>query len=59
MSNIDYEKQLAHLGKDMTDAERQLAIINGLQNNIGALIDWVQRLDARVMELEEKINELP
>jgi hypothetical protein len=58
MSNNDYTKQLEHLGKDLSDADRQLAIINGIQNNIGALLDWVQKLDARVMELEEKIDEI-
>ncbi len=54
----DYAKQVEHLGKDMTDAERQLAIINGLQNNIGILIDWVQRLDLRLQQLEEKNDEI-
>jgi hypothetical protein len=58
MSNLDYAKQLEHLGKGMTDAEKQLAIINGIQNNIGGLLDWVQKLDARVMALEEKIDEI-
>ena len=54
----DYAKQLEHLGKDMTDADRQLAIINGLQNNIGILIDWVQRLELRLQKLEEKNDEV-
>jgi hypothetical protein len=57
MSDIDYAKQIEHLGKDMSDAERQLAIINGLQNNIGILIDWVQRLELRLQNLEENTDE--
>jgi hypothetical protein len=57
MSDVDYAKQIEHLGKDMTEAERQSAIINGLQNNIVVLIDWVQRLDLRLQYLEEKKDE--
>lgn len=54
---IDFAKQIENLGADMSDAERQLAIINGIQNNLGILIDWVQRLDLRVQTLEENSNE--
>jgi hypothetical protein len=57
MSDVDYAKQIEHLGKNMTEAERQSAIINGLQNNIAVLIDWVQRLDLRLQHLEEKKDE--
>jgi hypothetical protein len=57
MSDVDYAKQIEHLGKNMTKAERQSAIINGLQNNIAVLIDWVQRLDLRLQHLEEKKDE--
>lgn len=54
---IDFAKQIENLGTEMTDAERQLAIINGIQNNLGILIDWVQRIDLRVQTLEENLNE--
>ena len=40
----------------MTDAERQLAVINGIQNNLGILIDWVQRIDIRLQTLEDKLS---
>jgi hypothetical protein len=53
---IDFAKQIEGLGKDMTDAERQLAIINGIQNNLGILIDWVQRIDLRLQTLEDKLS---
>ena len=53
---IDFAKQIEDLGKDMTDAERQLAIINGIQNNLGILIDWVQRIDLRLQTLEDKLS---
>jgi len=49
---MDYAKQIEVLGAGMTDAEKQLAIINGIQNNLGMLINMVQQLDARVAELE-------
>lgn len=51
-NNIDYAKQLETIATDMTPDERQLAIINGIQNNLGILIDMVQRLEQRVAELE-------
>ena len=54
---IDYAKQIDNLGRDLTNAERQLAIINGIQNNLGILIEMVQRLEHRVNIIEEKINE--
>ena len=53
---IDFAKQIENLGTDMTDAERQLAIINGIQNNLGVLIDWVQRIDLRLQTLEDKLS---
>ena len=49
---VDYAKQLEAIDTDMTDAERQLAIINGIQNNLGILIDMVYKIEARVAELE-------
>lgn len=54
---VNYAKQIENLGAEMTDAERQLAIINGIQNNLGILIEMVQRLEHRVNIIEEKINE--
>jgi len=52
---IDFAKQIENLGTNMTEAERQLAIINGIQNNLGVLIDWVQRIDLRLQTLEDKL----
>ena len=52
----DYAKQIENLGTAMTEAERQLAIINGIQNNLGVLIDWVQRIDLRLQTLEDKLS---
>ncbi|MFI3198166.1 MAG: hypothetical protein QX196_07585 [Methylococcaceae bacterium] len=54
---IDFAKQIENLGAEMTEPERQLAIINGIQNNLGILIDWVQRIDLRLQTLEENSNE--
>lgn len=53
---IDFAKQIENLRTNMTEAERQLAIINGIQNNIGVLIDWVQRIDLRLQTLEDKLS---
>jgi len=49
---VDYAKQLEAIDTDMSPAERQLAIINGIQNNLGILIDMVYKIEARVAELE-------
>lgn len=51
---IDYEKQLAHLGAGMTEAEKHAAILNGLQNALRQTIDLVQRIELRLKALEEK-----
>jgi len=49
---VDYAKQLEAIDTDMSPTERQLAIINGIQNNLGILIDMVYKIEARVAELE-------
>ena len=49
---VDYARQLEAIDTDMSPAERQLAIINGIQNNLGILIDMVYKIEARVAELE-------
>jgi hypothetical protein len=59
MVQIDYVKQMEHVGAGMTEKEKQDAIMNGIHNNIGVLINIVQNLDHRVKALEEKLNELP
>jgi len=59
MAGIDFNEHMKHLGVGMSDAEKLDATINGIQNNIGALISMFQILDHRVKELEEKLNELP
>ena len=59
MVQIDYVKQMEHLGVGMSDAEKQDAIMNGIHNNIAALIGMLQHLEQRVVTLEEKTNELP
>ena len=56
MSN-DYTRQIEHIGVDLTPDDRQLAIINGIQNNLGMLIDMVQRLERRVNIIEDKQND--
>ena len=55
----DYERQIEHIGSDMTPDDRQLAIINGIQNNIGVLIEMVQRLEQGVSTIEDQLNRLP
>jgi len=59
MVQIDYVKQMEHLGAGMTEKEKQDAIMNGIHNNIAALIGMLQHLEQRVVTLEEKTNELP
>lgn len=49
---VDYAKQLELIDTDMSPAERQLAIINGIQNNLGILIDMVYKIEARVAAIE-------
>ena len=56
MSN-DYTRQIEHIGVGLTPDDRQLAIINGIQNNLGMLIDMVQRLERRVNIIEDKQND--
>jgi prefoldin subunit 5 len=53
---IDYTEHMKHLGAGMTAQEKQDAIINGIHNNIGALVGIVQHLEQRIKALEEKIN---
>ena len=48
----DYDRQIEHIGSDMTPEDRQQAIINGIQNNIGVLIEMVARLERRVSDME-------
>jgi hypothetical protein len=55
----DYERQIEHIGSDMTPDDRQLAIINGIQNNLGLLIEMVQRLEQRVSAIEERLPKGP
>jgi hypothetical protein len=59
MEQIDYVKQMEHVGAGMTEKERQDAIMNGIHNNIAALIGMLQHLEQRVIALEEKTNALP
>ena len=59
MEQIDYVKQMEHLGAGMTEKEKQDAIMNGIHNNIAALIGALQYLEQRVNSIEEKINEIP
>ena len=59
MVQIDYVKQMEHLGAGMTEKEKQDAIMNGIHNNIASLIGMLQHLEQRVSSIEEKINELP
>jgi prefoldin subunit 5 len=53
---IDYTEHMKHLGAGMTAQEKQDAIMNGIHNNIGALVGIVQHLEQRIKALEEKIN---
>jgi len=55
---IDYAKQIDVLGQGMTPDDRQLAIINGIQNNIGALIHMMQQMDQRILVLERTVTYL-
>ena len=55
---IDYAKQIDVLGQGMTPDDRQLAIINGMQNNIGALIHMMQQMDQRILVLERTVTYL-
>lgn len=55
---IDYAEHMKHLGAGMTEQEKQAAIMNGIQNNIGWLISMVQALELKISALEEKTNEL-
>ena len=59
MEQIDYVKQIEHVGAGMTEQEKQNAIMNGIHNNIAALIGMLQHLEQRVIALEEKTNALP
>ena len=53
---VDYAKQIEVLGAGMTDAEKKDAVINGILNNVGILIEMVQRLEHRVNIIEGKIK---
>ena len=49
---IDYAKQIDVLGQGMTHDDRQLAIINGIQNNLGSMIHLMQQMEQRIVVLE-------
>lgn len=55
---IDYAKQIEILGAGMTEAEKKDAVINGMQNNIGALIHLMQQMDQRIVVLERTVTYL-
>lgn len=55
---IDYTEHMKHLGANMTEQEKQDAIMNGIQNNIGFIFALLDQLQQRIIVLEEKINEL-
>jgi hypothetical protein len=55
---IDFAKQIENLGTDMTDAERQLAVINGIQNNLGSMIHLMQQMEQRIVVLERTVTYL-
>jgi len=55
---MDYAKQIEVLGAGMTDAEKKDAVINGMQNNIGALIHMMQQMDQRILVLERTVTYL-
>jgi hypothetical protein len=55
---IDFAKQIENLGADMSDAERQLAIINGIQNNLGSMIHLMQQMEQRIVVLERTVTYL-
>ena len=38
--------------------EQQLAIINGIQNNLMLMFDKITRLEQEVKELKETVNEM-
>ena len=38
--------------------EQQLAIINGIQNNLMMMFDKITRLEQEVKELKETVNEM-
>lgn len=60
MTGINYAEHLKHIGTGMSDLEKQEAIMNGIQNNIGFIFALLDELKQRVIVLEEKIkNELP
>lgn len=59
MAQIDFNENMKHLGAGMTEQEKQNAIMNGIHNNIAALIGMLQHLEQRVIALEEKTNALP
>jgi hypothetical protein len=42
----------------MTEAEKKDAVINGMQNNIGALIHLMQQMDQRIVVLERTVTYL-
>ena len=55
---IDYAKQIDVLGQGMTPDDRQLAIINGIQNNLGSMIHMMQQMDQRILVLERTVTYL-
>ena len=55
---IDYAKQIEILGAGMTEAEKKDAVINGMQNNIGALIHLMQQQEQRISVLERTVTYL-
>ena len=55
---VDYAKQIEILGAGMTEAEKKDAVINGMQNNIGALIHLMQQMDQRILVLERTVTYL-
>jgi hypothetical protein len=57
MSN-DYTRQIEHIGAGMTPDDRQLAIINGIQNNLGSIIHMMQQMDQRILVLERTVTYL-
>lgn len=55
---IDYAKQIDVLGQGMTHDDRQLAIINGIQNNLGSMIHLMQQMEQRIVVLERTVTYL-
>ena len=42
----------------MTHDDRQLAIINGIQNNLGSMIHLMQQMEQRIVVLERTVTYL-